>query len=298
MAPNYAAVQWTYGNFLIRAGNVADGFALIQKAAASNPSYSRPAVTTALQIFDGDVADVRKALGDTDGINSSLAAMLAAQKRFDDASEVWSRLSSDGKQQTFKQFGTSLINQMTAAGKFQPAVRIAADLQANEADRPVVGQVLNGGFENGVKLRSSPLFDWQIAEGTHPQIGLAEGQSHGGRYSLFMLFDTFQSAAFRGVSQTVAVVPGAEYELELFYKSDLKTPASLKWEIADAAATQTIGATPNIAPAGDWTSLRTTFTVPQGIEGIIIRLAREGCAGPSCPMSGKLSFDDFSLRRL
>jgi hypothetical protein len=84
----------------------------------------------------------------------------------------------------------------------------------------------------------------------------------------------------------------------VFYRSDLKTPASLKWEVADAGSTQAIAGTPYIVPTTDWTSLKARFTVPARTDGIIIRLAREGCAGPSCPMNGKLSFDDISLRRL
>ena len=111
------------------------------------------------------------------------------------------------------------------------------------------------------------------------------------------MFNTFTTAAFRDVSQTVAVVPGAEYEFEVFYRSDLKTPASLKWEVTDATTTQPIAGTPYIVPVAEWTSLKARFTVPAGTDGVIIRLAREGCAGPACQMNGKLSFDDLSLRR-
>jgi hypothetical protein len=149
-----------------------------------------------------------------------------------------------------------------------------------------------------MKLRNAPRFEWQIGEGDHPQIGLAEGQSHGGSHSLFLIFNTFKSAAWRDLSQMIAVEPGAEYELEIFFKSDLKTPASIRWEVADATTTQVITGTPFIPPAPDWTSLKARFTVPPDVDGIIIRLAREGCAGPACQMNGKLSFDDISLKRL
>jgi hypothetical protein len=189
-----------------------------------------------------------------------------------------------------------LIDQMVMAGHFRPAALVTADLSASEADKPAVGQIANGGFEGGVKLRDAGRFEWQIADGQQPQIGLAESQAHGGRYSMFLSFNTFASADFRSISQTVAVIPGARYEMQLFYKSDLRTPASLRWEIVDAAIMQTLGVTPDMTAAADWTPLSVSFTVPAHTDGIIIRLAREGCAGPACQMNGKMSFDDFSLR--
>jgi tetratricopeptide (TPR) repeat protein len=298
LAPNYASVQWAYGNLLIRSGDVSGGFGLIAKAAAANDEYARPAVTTALQIFDGDTAQVRAALGDNDGTNASLAAMLASQKRFDDAYQAWAKIDPGSKIGKYQQIGTRIADQMVIAGNFRSAARITSDLSMNDADKPVVGQVQNGGFEGGVKLRNAGRFEWQIAEGQQPQIGLAEGQAHGGRYSMFVLFNTFASADFRSISQSVAVLPAAHYEMELYYRSDLKTPASLRWEILDAATMQAIASTPGMAAAPDWTPLNVSFTVPAGSDGIIIRLAREGCAGPACQMNGKLSLDDFSLKLL
>ena len=297
LAPNYAAVQWAYGNFLVRDGRADDGFAMVAKAAASNPEYSRTAIITALQIFDGDIVQVRGALGDTDITNAALTMALAGQNRFDESYDAWSKLSPEKKLDEFKKLGESLAARMAEAKKFQIAARIAAYLQPNDADKPVVGQIANGGFENGVKLRGAGLFEWQIAEGAEPQIGLSESQKRSGKYGLSIVFNSFESAGFRPISQTVAVVPGAEYEFEGFYRSDLKTTATLKWEIADAATTATIASTPPMALAGDWTTLKVKFTVPAGGDGVIIRLAREGCNGPACRITGKLSFDDFSISR-
>ena len=297
LAPNYAAVQWAYGNFLVRDGRADDGFAMVAKAAASNPEYSRTAIITALQIFDGDIVQVRDALGDTDTTNAALTTALVGQNRFDESYDAWSKLSPEKKLDEFKKLGESLAARMAEAKKFQIAARIAAYLQPNDADKPVVGQIANGGFENGVKLRGAGLFEWQIAEGAEPQIGLSESQKRSGKYGLSIVFNSFESAGFRPISQTVAVVPGAEYEFEGFYRSDLKTTATLKWEIADAATTATIASTPPMALAGDWTTLKVKFTVPAGGDGVIIRLAREGCNGPACRITGKLSFDDFSISR-
>ena len=296
LAPNYAAVQWVYGNSLVRQGRTDEGLAMIAKAAASDPQYAGAAIPIAMQIFDGDIEKVRHGLGDTDNTNAALASLLASQDRFDEAVDAWSRIGN--LLETQRQQGQTLVAQLAAAHRYRLAESVMSDLTGPDAEMPVVGQIANGGFENGVKLRDAKLFEWQIAEGAQPQIGLAEGQAHSGKYNLWLLFNSFESSAFRSVTQTVAVEPGAEYEFEVFYRSDVKTPAVLRWEIANAETTFPIISTQPMEPAGDWTPLDVRFTVPADTDGIIIRLAREGCAGPTCPMNGKLSLDDLTLRRL
>jgi len=48
----------------------------------------------------------------------------------------------------------------------------------------------------------------------------------------------------------------------------------------------------------DWTSFKVRFKVPTDSDGIVIRLIREGCVGSTCRTTGKISFDDISIRRL
>ena len=93
---------------------------------------------------------------------------------------------------------------------------------------------MNGGFENGVKLRSAGPFEWQIGDAPEPQIGLSETQKHGGRYGLTIVFSTFRPEAYRGISQLLAVEPGARYRLDAWYKSNLKTEAKYQWQVIDA----------------------------------------------------------------
>ncbi|MBK8465477.1 MAG: hypothetical protein IPL32_06565 [Chloracidobacterium sp.] len=298
LAPNYAPVQWACGNSLIRQGKNEEGFALIAKAAAANSDYAQPAVTTALQIFDNDLGQVQRSLGDNDVTNAALAGALANQLQFEAAFTAWSKLSEGDRGTKFKKLGDDLIEKFAAARKFSLAAGVASGMRTNEGEKPTVGQVSNGGFEAGVKIRNAALFEWQIAEGAQPQIALSETETHGGKYSLWLIFNSFETAAFRSVSQTVAVVPGAEYEFEAFYRSDLKTTASIKWEIVNALTNAPIAATLAAVPAPDWMPLRVRFMMPADSDGVIVRLVREGCNGPSCPTNGSMAFDDISLRRL
>ena len=296
LAPHYASVEWLYGNFLIRQGNVDEGFALVVKAADANPQYASPAVTTAFQIFDGDLDRIRQAMGDSDVTNAALAGVLASQKRFDEAWFAWSLLTD--KTGKHKRLGETLVTQMLGDKQFQLAARIQAEIQGEEGTRPDPGQISNGGFEEGVKLRNAGPFEWQIGEGAEPQIGLSDGQRRSGKYSLFMVFNSFETAAFRPVSQIVPVQPGATYEFEVFYRSDVKTTATMLWEVGDAATTGTIASTQPLTPSADWSSAKARFTVPPASDAVVVRFVRQGCSGPSCPANGRISFDDLSIRPL
>lgn len=298
LAPNYATVQWACGNSLIRQGETSEGFSLIAKAAESRNTYTEPAVQTAWQIFDGDMDSIRQALGNTNSTNAALAAVLAGQSYFDQAFEAWSQLPDTDKRGKFRQLGEKLIEKFAAGKKFQVAAKVTSSLRVSESERPEIGQISNGGFEDGVKLRDASLFEWQIAAGTQPQIGLSEDGPHSGKFSLRIMFSSFETSAFRSISQTIAVVPGAEYEFEAFYSSNLRTSAILKWEIANALTAAPIASTQALTPAVDWTPLKVKFLVPADCDGLIIRLVREGCAGPSCPINGDVGFDDISLKQL
>jgi len=294
LAPNYTAVHWAFGNFLVRQGSVEAGFVLMARAADKNPDYARAGVITAMELFEDDIEQTRRALGDSDAANAALALHLAAAKRFAESAETWSRVPAAAR--NYKALGEKLYSQFIEAKQYRAAARVSADMQG-ESGTPAGGRIANGDFEEQVKLRGAGLFEWNVSEGVHPQIGLNESQKRSGRYSLILAFDSFESAAYRNLSQTVPVEPGAIYEFQGFYRFDLKSTAKFKWEIVDPVA-GVIAATEPLTLAGDWTTLRARFTVPAGSDGIVLRFTREGCSGPTCPTSGRIFFDDFSIRKL
>ncbi len=298
LAPTYAAVQWAYGNSLIRHGKTDQGFTLMAKAAAADPQYAGPAASIAMQLFDGNISEVRRALGDSPDTNVAIANNLVNQKLYNEAYEAWSKLTPDDKRIKFKETGQRLQTLFTDAKNFRLAALVKGDLLTDGGERPVIGQISNGGFESGVKLRDAGIFEWQISEGSDPQIGLSEGIKRSGNYSFWMTFNTFEAASFRSVSQIVAVVPGAAYEFTVMYRADLKTKAAFRWEIADASTSARIAATEPLALAGDWTTLKVNFTAPANSDGVFIRFVREGCGSGACPVTGKVTFDDLSLRQL
>lgn len=291
LAPNYSRVQWALGNALLRSGKTEEAFTQIRKAVAGDAAYTNSAAGIAWQLLGGDMAAVRSAIGDSTRLNGAIATLLAGQKRFDESFEIWNSLPADEKNTTLKELGDALSKQMIEAKSFRYGLAIASQTGSFETPE---NAITNGGFETEMKPKGTGIFEWQIADGTNPRIGPNRDQKHSGEYSLLVSFGK-GSREFRTVSQTVAVEPGQTYELELFYRSDLKTSAVFKWEIADASNGKAIIATAPLANTTEWIKAATKFTAPEGSDGVTIRLVRENCETPVCSVAGNLWFDDFKL---
>ena len=297
LAPNYAPVQWAFGNVILRRGRTTEAFAEMVRTAENDKNFRLPLIATAWQIFDGDLENVRRHIGDSAAVNLVLANFLARQKRFDEAMQIWNNLAGEDKKSVYKAEGEQIYGELLAAKNFRAALQMRQSLDDKpEAERFVVGRIFNGGFEMNAQREQAGVFDWKIGEGNQPQIGPNNEQKHGGNWSLFMIFDSLNGQDFRQISQTVAVESGKRYNFEVFYKAELKTAATLQWEVADAGDGRILSSTGAISANADWTALNAAFTTAADTEAVTIRLAREVCKGIVCPITGKVRFDDFSLK--
>lgn len=294
LAPNYARVLWADGNILLRQNKTAEGFAEMRKAAEGDKTFINPLVATAWQIFDGDIAQVKQNVGDSTQINFVLPTFLAKQNRFDEAFAIWDSLPADAKKTTFKENSEEFFKQLLETKKYRDALRVRAQINDAGAENIAVGTISNASFETDI-TPNSDIFGWQIADGIQPQIGYDIAQKRGGNQSLVIVFNSPNGQDFRAISNTVVVESGKSYEFEAFYKSNLKTSATLRWEIVDASDTKVLATTEAVAANADWTGLTASFTVPETTQAITIRLARDVCKISPCPIAGKIWFDDFNL---
>ena len=70
----------------------------------------------------------------------------------------------------------------------------------------------------------------------------------------------------------------------------------VKLEILDATDNKVLASADAQANAKDWLPLTADFTVPANSQGVIIRLGSAVCKSALCPISGKIWFDNFSLK--
>ncbi len=291
LAPNYSEVRWILGNILLRQGKREEAFAELRRAAETDSRYTNPAAATVWQLSGGDLPQINRYFGDSIPVKSALVVFLIREKRFDEATAIWKSLPENDRKTTFRENGNLLYAQLRDAGRYLDALQILTETSGEEF---VAGKIFNGGFESDVKALDASFFDWRIEDGAQPQISIDNSQKHGGARSLVMVFNSATGREFRAISQAVAVEPEKKYAFEMFYKSELKTTATLYWRIA-APDGKILASTPAISAAGGWTNLKAEFTVPEKTEAVVITPVRELCRNTLCPISGRVWFDDFSL---
>ena len=295
LAPNYAQIQWALGNALLRRGKTDEAFMQIRRAVESDAAFANPAVSTAWQIYDGDTTRISQAVGDSPPAKSVLSSFLARQKRFDEAFQAWNELPENDKRETYRQSSDELLKQMLQAKKFRDALGVQTQIALPDAEKPIAEKITNAGFETKVNTGDPSVFEWQIAVGAQPTVGVDDKHKKSGSYSLVIVFNSPNGQDFRAVQQTIVVAPNEKYKFEVFFRSELKAASTLKWEIADAADGKILATTEALAVNSDWSALKAAFTASPTTEAVTIRLARVSCGGTICPISGKVWFDDFSL---
>ena len=295
LAPNYARVQWALGNMLLRQGRQEEGFAEIRRAVAADASFANPAAAAAWQIFQGDSEGIKRAIGDSPRVNASVAVLLAGEKRYPEAMEMWRRIPEEDRRQNSKEAAQALFGRLTDAGLYSSAVEVGthAGLPAAGDARPEF--VWNGGFEEPMPQQNPNVFAWTISDGNYPRIGLNDSQKHGGQYSMLMSFGQGGTGS-RQIAQKIGAASGGRYELQFFYRSDAKTDSKIKCGVVEPGG-DAIAAV-QIMPAAEWTQVNIPFTVPAGREGVELRIWTEMCTGDKCAVTGNVWFDDFSLVKL
>jgi len=294
LAPNYSIVQWNFGNFLLRRQRTEEAFVLIREATKGDPSLIETAASLSWSLFNGDVKRIKGYFGDTPNLRAGLAVHLSLLKRFDEAVDLWGSIPEQARQQLFNADDT-LVNRLKAAHQYRKAVEVLR--MRKEATLPQIGSVSNSGFEEEIRVSDSNMFEWKIGESNGIHVGLDDTEARTGKRSFLVIFDT-DGRTFREISQIVVTEPGGSYRLSVAQKSDFRTSASMKWVVLDPSSGGVIASTPVVPMVSPWTDVSIDFTVPAGLEGVVIKLVRDGCSTQICPIYGKVWFDDVKLSAL
>ena len=288
LAPNYASVHWALGNNLLRQRRNDEAFEQLRLAAASAPKYAEPLANTAWQSIGGNVPQLLAAVGDIAETRASIAVLLATEKRFDEAAAIQPVIDRQNASEPLKAAAEKLRGLFMAARRYRAA-------QAIDSEKPTTGMIRNSGFEEPVKVQGATPFEWSMGDGVFPQIARTDGEKHGGNFSLAIIFGS-GTKDFRSLSQLVVVEPGKRYAFRGFYRADLETRASFKWEASDGSIM--LAATGQLANRTAWAPFELQFTAPADADGIAFRLARENCGALTCSVAGTIWFDDFELSPL
>ena len=294
LAPNYSVVQWSFGNFLLRRGRTEEAFVLIRNAAKGDRTLIETAAALSWDLFDGDVSRIAEYFGDTPNLRAGLAVHLTFLKRFDEAIKIWKSIPAKSRHELEVADGT-IVSRLMAAHQYRKAVEILK--LRKESVLPRIGFISNSGFEEEISVDSGNVFEWMIGDSSGIHIGFDDTDARTGKRSLLIVFDT-DGRTFRELSQVVVVDSMKTYRLSVSQKSDFRTSASMKWIVQNPMTGEVLSSTPVVAMASEWNDVYVDFIVPDGLEGVVIKLVRDGCNTQICPIYGKVWFDDVAVSRL
>jgi tetratricopeptide (TPR) repeat protein len=298
LAPNYAELHWTLGNFLLRQGVEDEAFTEMRRAIEQDAKYANPAVAVIWQLFEGNVDLISQKIGNSLPIKASLAPFLAKQKRFDEAFAFWNSIPEAEKATTYRKVSEDLRGQLFEAKSFRNALNVHNQIARPDEEKYTIGSIFNGDFEKEIKAAKADMFDWRLGDGIQPGISPDSTQKHGGSRSLTFIFNSDMGKDLRTIQQTVVVESQKAYKLEGFYRSELRTLGNVRLEVLDAADNNVLAAVETSPNAKEWAALTLDFTTPAATQAVIIRLGNMICKQALCPISGKFWFDDLVIRGL
>jgi len=295
LAPNYSQVNWALGNFLLREGNDEEGYAELRKAVSDDAKYAASAASTALQFSDGDLDLAHSRLAGIQSFEVAFSVLLADQKELNKALEIWNNIEPQPKDDKYLEAYNRLRSMLIDQKRFTDAVALKGTQPEPGSEEAAIGKISNPGFEGKIFAENPNIFDWRVFKGTYPQVAVTDAQKHSGSYSLIVVLSGSEFRDFRGVSQTVAIRPGASYQLKINYRSDVNSKAQFFWEVASAKDGKRISISAPLEPSLGWAISTIDFQVPADIDGVDIRFLRGDCIGTACSASGSFWFDDLEL---
>lgn len=200
---------------------------------------------------------------------------------------VWERLSRNGS--NGHETALAYADYLLARGDTESARDVWAGLYPDEDAGALVW---NGGFEYDTVGQG---FDWKInqANGVHADYDYRRKTE--GQRSLRIKFSGKENVDFKGVSQTVAIEPGAAYVLTWeAASSDITTRSGVMVEVYCSGFR---AASESYTGSSDWEKRRLEFDAPENCPTVTIGLRREKSERLDNLISGEFWLDDVSMTK-
>ena len=254
----------------------------------------------AWRVYGGSIPAVLAAGGNTAGARAQLMGNFINQKRLDEARQLWDGFDAAQRKEQ-RAVAERLLLRLAEAKRFDDCLEMQQQLSAVDGTPSLAARerLVNGGFESAVGAPGKSLFDWQIVPVAGAQMGLDERTYREGGRSLRIAFNATGTLNFRNISQLVVVAPQTRYRLEYDVRTEeLKSASTLLTEIVDAAQPDRVfvASAPLAIGTAEWQRVALDFTTGAETQAVTVRVVGQPCTAASCPIFGKVWYDNFNLQ--
>jgi tetratricopeptide (TPR) repeat protein len=294
--PASAVVAWSYGNFLLRQGDDASGFAQINHAVQADPSLALPAVSQAWHKTQDANVLLNQVLPATQDAYFQAIDFMAANGQPAGALVIWERLLALGKPVELRR-SFPLLEFLIQSDRAEDASRVwrealaAAGLPHNEpANQSLISNgdfardFLNGGL------------DWRWSFPFGASIGFdASPPSSGGR-SLRLDFTGGANLDLTEPREFVPVEPSRSYHFHATLKTEgITTESGIFFSIGDPNHGAAVVSTENLTGSHSWMPVDVGYTTAPVTHFLLIQLRRSPSRLFENKLSGTAWIGDVSL---
>ena len=303
LAPGYPEPRWYLGNLLLRQGRTDEAFTELRRAGEANPEKFRPQVLElSWRFYKGDIPAVSAVAGNSAAARGALMDYLINQRRFDDARQIWKGF--DARERTdMRATGEKLLLRFLEVKRFHDMLEMHRELAGVDGKPTTAARdtIVNGGFESAVGAPGKNAFEWQVVPLAGVQMGFDERVQQEGARSLRLAFNAMGTLNFRNISQLLTVESRTSYRIEYYVRTeDLKSATTLIVEVVDAAEPDRVlsASQPLAIGTTDWGSpVKLEFTTGAATQAVTVRIVSQPCPATTCPIFGKVWYDNFTLKR-
>jgi tetratricopeptide (TPR) repeat protein len=294
LAPNYSASRWQIGNFYLRSGQREKSIEHFAIAAQGDAQYREEVFAIIDDFFERPSEHFTRIVGKDPDMLVTLAKYHAARGNFRESLSAWNRLSASDKNR-MEVFGLVIAQAMHDKRAYLAAANILRDLGKENVR---AGQIADGGFEENFRNYRDVFFGWKISSRDRVDARTDGRNAREGKRSLRLSYDGTLQEFVSNALQIVTVRSERRYRLTFWVRGEgIRSAGPPRVDVIDFTDSRPLVSSEPIKGTFDWVEQSLEFSVPKGVEGVLLAVNREGC-GPECPIYGSLWLDGFKLQEI
>lgn len=295
--PMSAQVAWSYGNFLLRQGNLDAAFSEIRRAVVADPRRGKEAFAVCSRIEPDPDKLLDRTIPPSRDVYLDIIQVLADSNEPAKALRVWDRLRLLHPSMQLHSV-RQLVDALRRNRMMLDAGRVwaqAADLSGYAGLDPPGSILWDGGFESS---ETGLAYTWLFSSNAHGvSIGPQAEEKHSGSRALRVTFDGRSNVDFHDVCHVVPLQQAEQYQFSAWVRArDLSSDQGPHFVVNAVGGEQAAPlTTKDLRGSFDWQQVTAAWTPPAGAVEAQVCLARIPSDQPGSKIHGTLWLDDVAL---
>jgi tetratricopeptide (TPR) repeat protein len=294
--PSSAEAHWRYGSFLLRQGEIKQGYAEIHFGLQIDGRLIPLAISRVWPATHDAEALLNDVLPHSMDAQETALESFTTDNLVDPALVVWKHMVATGESIPI-QTAFPMVNNLIAVNRGNDAREVwrQALAASGHPDEANTGSsvVFNGGFEFDA---AGGGLDWHLVPTPGVTYDYDSANAHSGKRALRLTFDGDQNPTIQSVFQNVMVQPNTSYHFEGFIRTTgVTTESGVRFTIAFAGTPRPPITLENFIGDHPWEKLTADFTTSPDDNLIVLGLFRAKSVRFSNNLAGTAWVDDVSI---